>query len=68
MDRLEATKHVGDYVAGGVTAAVLLGWLPHLAAAATLLYALLRIWEGRTVQRLLRAVCTHCADWWGFHK
>jgi hypothetical protein len=65
---MENAKQVGDYVAGGITVAALVGYLPQMAAAATLLYAVLRIWEGRTVQRLLRAVCARCADWWGFNK
>lgn len=60
----EADKTVLDYMAGGLTAAVLLGWLPNIAAILTIVYMVIRIWESQTARRLLRAVCARCAAWW----
>lgn len=61
---MEQEKAALDYVAGGVTLATLVGWLPHIAAALTAVYMLMRIWESPTSRRLLRAVCARCAAWW----
>ncbi len=60
----EHVKNVVDVAAGGVTIAAFAGWITPVAAAVTLIYTLIRIWESPTGRRLLRAVCAKCADWW----
>lgn len=57
-------KNIADVTAGTVTIAAFLGYLPAIAAALTILYTLVRLWESATVRRLLRAVCERCAAWW----
>ncbi len=59
----EQHKIALDYAAGGITVATIIGWLPNMAAAATFVYMLIRIWESATCRRLLRAVCARCAEW-----
>lgn len=41
----EPLKIVGDFAAGGVTVAAIVGYLPAIAALVSILYGLLRIWE-----------------------
>lgn len=41
----ESVKVVGDFTAGGVTIAALVGWLPSIAAVVSIVYGCLRIWE-----------------------
>lgn len=60
----DTAKHVGDWFFGGITVAVIIGWLPVIASALTVVYMALRIWETRTARRLLKAVCASCAAWW----
>jgi hypothetical protein len=45
MQHSEQIKAVGDALAGTTTVAVLLKWLPAIAAAASLIYTALRIYE-----------------------
>ena len=52
----EQIKLVGDGTALGVTVATLLSWLPHMAALASLVWTLLRIYELKTVQKWLKRV------------
>jgi uncharacterized membrane-anchored protein len=61
---MEEQKNVIDYIAGGTTFAAVIGILPHIATALTVVWFIIRIWESPTARRLLRAVCTRCADWW----
>ncbi|MGE5537339.1 MAG: hypothetical protein ACM30I_01885 [Gemmatimonas sp.] len=60
----DTAKHAADWAAGGITLAVIVQWLPPVAAAVTIIYTLIRIWETQTARRLLRAVCERCAAWW----
>lgn len=60
----EQDKVIADWAVGGVALATLLGWLPSIAAAVTIAYTLVRLWETKTVRRLLKAVCARCAAWW----
>lgn len=46
----ENTKHVLDVLSVATVLATLSAWLPPLAAAASLIWGLIRIWETRTVQ------------------
>lgn len=46
-------KHGLDAASIGTALAALAGWLPHLAAAASLVWSLIRIYETKTVQRLI---------------
>ena len=46
-------KHSLDAASIGTALATLAGWLPHFAAAASLVWSLIRIYETRTVQRLI---------------
>ena len=41
----EPIKIVGDFTAGGLTVATLLGYLPAIAAVVSIVYGLLRIYE-----------------------
>ena len=49
----EEAKTVVDAFAVGGTIGALAGWLPPLAALATLIWTCLRIWETKTVQKVL---------------
>ena len=60
----ESDKTALDWIAGGVTAATVFGWLPSIVAVLTLVYMVIRIFETQTVRRLIRAVCARCAAWW----
>lgn len=46
-------KHSLDIASIGTALATLAGWLPHVAAAASLVWSLIRIYETRTVQGLI---------------
>tara|TARA_R110000796_G_scaffold247951_1_gene374107 strand:- start:598 stop:768 length:171 start_codon:yes stop_codon:yes gene_type:complete len=50
----EETKAVLDAVAVGGTVGALAGWLPPLAALATIVWTCLRIWEMETIQGLFK--------------
>jgi hypothetical protein len=50
----EETKAVIDAVAVGGTVGALAGWLPPLAALATIVWTFLRIWEMDTVQNIFK--------------
>jgi hypothetical protein len=60
----DTLKTAGDWAAGGITVAVIVGWLPTIASGLTIIYMTIRIWETPTSRRLLRAVCARCAEWW----
>lgn len=49
----EETKQVIDVTAGGVTLGAYFSWLPEATAVASLIWVLLRIYETKTVQKLL---------------
>jgi len=54
LDHLsEPAKHVGDVVSVGVTIATIAQWLPAVAALFTIAWTAIRIYETRTVQRVL---------------
>lgn len=42
-----------DIASIGTALATLAGWLPHVAAAASLVWSLIRIYETKTVQNLI---------------
>jgi hypothetical protein len=46
-------KHCLDAASIGTALATLVGWFPHMAAAASLAWSLIRIYETKTVQTLL---------------
>lgn len=50
----EHTKHAIDILSIGTVIATLASWLPPLAALISIIWGLLRIYESRTVQRMLR--------------
>jgi hypothetical protein len=55
LDHLsDSAKHAGDLVSLGVVFATIADWLPSVAALLTIVWTLIRIWETRTVQRLVR--------------
>lgn len=62
--RTRMTEHpavwVGDATAAGVMVFALMQWLPAVAAAFTIIWTAVRIYETRTVQRLLSKVCSSC--------
>jgi chromate transport protein ChrA len=47
----EQTKHAVDALSIGTVVATLAGWLPSIAALATLVWTCIRIWETATVQK-----------------
>ncbi len=51
----EHAKHVLDWASVSTVLATLVGWLPHIAAIVSIVWGLLRIYETKTVQRLLGA-------------
>lgn len=53
MNLPEHQKTIGDAISIGVGVSSLLSWLPHIAALLTIIWTLIRIFETRTVQRLL---------------
>lgn len=60
----DSVKTVVDWGAGGVSFAVIMGFLPYIASMLTIVWFVIRIWESPTARRLLRAVCARCAAWW----
>jgi hypothetical protein len=46
-------KHCIDAASIGTALATLVGWFPHMAAAASLVWSLIRIYETKTVQSLI---------------
>ena len=55
MQHLQETeKHLLDAAAIGAWIGALAGWLPAIAAALSIVWTVIRIWETRTVQRWLR--------------
>jgi hypothetical protein len=51
---LESAKQTGDLISLGVVFATIADWLPSVAALLTIVWTLIRIWETRTVQYLVR--------------
>ena len=49
----EPTKHIGDAVSVVVAVATIAKWLPEVAALLTIIWTLIRIYETKSVQRLL---------------
>ena len=52
-EQIEAAKHVGDAVSVMVVAGALASILPPIAALLTIIWTAIRIFETKTVQRLL---------------
>ena len=50
----EELKSVGDVVGVSSTVALLAGWLPPLVSFVTLVWFLIRIYETKTVQNLIK--------------
>ena len=50
----EQVKQAVDVISISTGAAALFGWLPAIAAGLTIVWTLLRIYETRTMQRLIR--------------
>lgn len=50
----EPFKTIGDVAAGSITLGALLGYLPAAAAAVTIIYTAIRIFETDTVKRWLK--------------
>jgi len=49
----EHIKHAFDYASLGVAFATIVSWLPNIAALVSIVWGLIRIWETKTIQRLL---------------
>ena len=49
-DNVEVAKNVVDAVSVGAVAGSLMGWLPPIAAALTIIWTTIRIFETNTVQ------------------
>lgn len=50
----DMARPFGDAVSLGVVVATVAEWLPALAALLTIVWTAIRIWETKTVQRLVR--------------
>lgn len=50
----EQTKHVVDAMSIGTVIATIVQWLPPIAALISIIWGLLRIYESKTVQRMVR--------------
>jgi len=48
------TKHIADAGAGVITVGAIVDWLPEATAILSLIWVAIRIYETRTIQRLLR--------------
>jgi len=48
------TKHIADAGAGVITVGAIVDWLPEATAILSLIWVVIRIYETRTIQRLLR--------------
>lgn len=53
VDANEQAKHVVDAISIGTVAGTLAGILPHMAALFTIVWTMIRIYETKTVQRIL---------------
>lgn len=49
----EQLKHVADALSIGTILATIAGWLPAIAALVSIIWGVIRIYETKTVQRLL---------------
>ena len=49
----ENVKHGLDAVFGSITVGALMGWIAHATAVLSLIWVIIRIYETRTVQKLL---------------
>ncbi len=61
-DATEQTKHVIDAISIGTVAGTFAGILPHIAAVFTIFWTVIRIYETKTVQKLLGRTETPKAD------
>lgn len=50
----EQTKHVVDAMSIGTVIATIVQWLPPIAALISIIWGLLRIYESKTLQRMVR--------------
>jgi hypothetical protein len=50
----DQAKHVGDAVAATLTIGTLATWLPPVAALLTIVWTFIRIYETKTMQKILR--------------
>ena len=50
---VDSAKNAGDFVSLGVVLATIADWIPAVAALLTIVWTAIRIWETRTVQRLV---------------
>lgn len=54
MDHHETAKTVFDAMSIGTVIATIAGWLPAMAAALSIVWTVIRIYETKTVQKLLK--------------
>lgn len=57
---LEVVKHTMDGLSLTTILASLVGYLPELSAGAALVWTLIRIWETRTVRKLMDRLAKWC--------
>lgn len=53
LDQHDGIRQTADIASIGIAVGALVGWLPALAAALTVIWTGIRIFETKTVQRLL---------------
>jgi len=61
-DTPESTKFVGDGITAAAVLGTLVGYLPPLAALATLVWTTIRIYETETVQKLIKRLKANSND------
>jgi len=49
----ETTKHLIDLSAIFTAVGTMLSWLPHMASLFTIIWMIIRIWETKTIQKLV---------------
>lgn len=54
LDNLEQHKHTLDVASIATMLGALMGWLPSVAAGVTIIWTGIRIYETKTVQKLLK--------------
>ena len=54
MQLTESTKNIGDVLSIGTVLSTLMGWLPAIAALATIIWTCIRIYETNTIQNWLK--------------
>ncbi len=53
----EKLMNGGDYAAVAITGASFMEWIPAVTACFTAIWVILRVWEMKTTQKIVRFIC-----------